>query len=539
MASQAIDLGHIKSARAAAKVYKVSKDTLKRRRDGVSARQDCTPNRKNLTVLEEQTIIEHALDVDMRGFQLNLNMLRDMANNLLRDRDQPPVGINWPNRFIHRVPELKLRVNRKYDHKRALCEDATAIQAWFNLVQNMKAKYGILDEDTYNFDETGFQMGVIGPRLVITGTERRQAPKTIKPGNTEWVTAIIAANAQGRAIPPFVIMKGAQYYDTWFEELLDRPEWVLSVSEKGWTSDIHGFQWIQHFNNHTGSRTTGKYRLLIMDGHSSHETIEFRQYCNNQNIIPLCMPPHSSHLLQPMDVGCFGPLKKAYSEQIENLVRCGVNHITKEEFLPAFKAAFKSAISYSNIQGGFRGAGLVPFNPDAVLQKLDVRLRTPTPPLPAIPTTWESQTPRNCTDLEFQAAYLRHRIQNHQNSSPTSILGSLNSLEKGAKMMVYGASIVRSEVGKLRAVNTLLSKRKQRKRRVISTGITVAISEGLQLAASLQNPAVIDRKAVSSGETKRQQRRCGRCRQPGHRVETCRVPQIDAPITQDNVDITT
>jgi hypothetical protein len=53
------------------------------------------------------------------------------------------------------------------------------------------------------------------------------------------------------------------------------------------------------------------------------------------------MPPHSSHLLQPLDVGCFSPLKRAYGSQIESLIRSHINHITKLEFLPAFKAAFE------------------------------------------------------------------------------------------------------------------------------------------------------------------------------------------------------
>jgi hypothetical protein len=51
------------------------------------------------------------------------------------------------------------------------------------------------------------------------------------------------------------------------------------------------------------------------------------------------MPTHISHILQPLDVSCFGPLKKVYSSQIENKIRLGINNITKEEFLPAFFAA--------------------------------------------------------------------------------------------------------------------------------------------------------------------------------------------------------
>jgi hypothetical protein len=92
------------------------------------------------------------------------------------------------------------------------------------------------------------------------------------------------------------------------------------------------------------------------------------------------MPPHLSHILQPLDVGCFSPLKKAYGRQVKALMRNYINHITKLEFLPCFKGAFLALITKSNIQGGFRGAGLVLFDLERVLSKLDVRLRTPTPP---------------------------------------------------------------------------------------------------------------------------------------------------------------
>jgi DDE superfamily endonuclease len=174
--------------------------------------------------------------------------LRDIANKLLTDRDAPHVGVNWLYNFIKRVPELRTRVNRKYDYKRALNEDPEVIQGWFRLVRNTISKYGILDDNIYNFDEAGFQMGVISTRLIITGSERRQAPKSLQPGNIEWVTTIVSANASGWAPPPFIIFKGKQHYDTWYESIADRPNWVLSVSKKGWTSLEHGFEWLKYFN---------------------------------------------------------------------------------------------------------------------------------------------------------------------------------------------------------------------------------------------------------------------------------------------------
>jgi hypothetical protein len=139
-------------------------------------------------------------------------------------------------------------------------------------------------------------------------------------------------------------------------------------------------KWLEHFNKHTKERTVGAYRLLILDGHESHNSIEFQQYCTEAKIITLCMPPHSSHLLQPLNVGCFSPLKRAYGRQAEDMMRNRINHITKIEFLPAFQLAYRKTITKDNILGGFRGAGLVPHDPEVVISKLDVKLRTPSPP---------------------------------------------------------------------------------------------------------------------------------------------------------------
>jgi len=95
--------------------------------------------------------------------------------------------------------------------------------------------------------------------------------------------------------------------------------------------------------------------------------------------------------LQPLGLGCFSPLKRAYSREIEALIRHHINHITKLEFLPAFKVAFARSFTSSNICSAFQGAGLAPLQPDIVLSNLDVRLRTSTPAaLPEAP--WEAKT---------------------------------------------------------------------------------------------------------------------------------------------------
>jgi hypothetical protein len=88
------------------------------------------------------------------------------------------------------------------------------------------------------------------------------------------------------------------------------------------------------------------------------------------------MLSHLLHLLQPLNVACFALLKRSYNNSILALARSYIYYISKETFLLAFKAAYKHTFTKENACAGFRGARLVLFNLDAVLLKLNVRLRT-------------------------------------------------------------------------------------------------------------------------------------------------------------------
>jgi hypothetical protein len=92
------------------------------------------------------------------------------------------------------------------------------------------------------------------------------------------------------------------------------------------------------------------------------------------------MPLHLSHLLQPLDVVPYSLLKRHYGDGISLLARSCIYYIDKETFLLAFKAAFEKTFTLENIRAGFWGAGLAPHDPEVVLSKLDIQLRTPTPP---------------------------------------------------------------------------------------------------------------------------------------------------------------
>ena len=421
--------------------------------------------------------------MDNRGYPLTVSNLRSAANLLLQARRGPTasVGINWPSRYINRALDLKTRYTRSYDAQRAKCADPVLIQGWFNLVRNTITKYGIVNEDIYNFDETGFAMGLAGTSRVVTISDRRNRPTQLQPGDREWATVIEAVNATGWCLPPMVILKGKVHQSTWYEHCQIPPDWIIALSPNGWTSDQLGLTWLKDvFEPSTSTKTIGKYRLLVLDGHGSHATPEFDQFCTERSIITLCMPAHSSHLLQPLDVGCFSVLKRAYSKQVVEYMRLGINHIDKIEFITAFKTARNEAMIASNIRSGFTATGLVPLNPEQVLCTISRPLTPPEMPA-AARNIWVPETPHNVHQLEQQVAAIKGFIQRRSQSPPTPTDAALNQLVKGCEMAMHNVVLLAAENERLRTANERQKRKRQLKRRYISKESALSAAEASKL----------------------------------------------------------
>ena len=515
------------SIRKASAVYNVPYTTLYRRIHGRPSRRDITPNSKNLTESEEQALVRYILDLDSRAFPPRPSGVEDMVNRLRAARGASRVGKNWVSNFIKRRPELRTRWIRKYDHQRSKCEDPEVIGDWFRLVKNTIAKYGIVEDDIYNFDETGFLMGMIASCMVVTTSDGRSKAKLVQPGNREWATVIQGVNSRGWVLPPFIILKGEYHLSHWYTETGIPEDWVIATSKNGWTTNERGLEWIQHFDKHTKSRAKGTYRLLILDGHESHHSTDFELYCQEHNIITLCMPPHSSHILQPLDVGCFAALKKAYGRQIEEFMRSHINHISKVDFLIAFKAAFLASMTNGNITGGFRGAGLMPLDPEAVLSRLDVKLRTPTPTGPPLPATdsWTSKTPQTAQEASMQSNLIKTRISQHQNSSPTAMIDAVEQFAKGTTAIMHQVALLKAEVSSLRKANEALAKRRRAKKSRLRQGGSLSTQDAYDLLDERAIEEQIQqemRKNGSQGDRSvGKERHCGNCGKTGHNVRTC------------------
>jgi hypothetical protein len=142
------------------------------------------------------------------------------------------------------------------------------------------------------------------------------------------------------------------------------------MSESGYSNDELGFEWIQHFHKYTKDSVRGEWRLLIMDGHGSHMTKDFIDFCYEYKIHPFLLPAHSTHLLQPLDVGCFQPMKHHHQQLLEENIWYGGIDFDRSDFLACFQQISDRTFKAGTIRHAWQKTGLSPFWPRVVLDKL-------------------------------------------------------------------------------------------------------------------------------------------------------------------------
>ncbi|ELQ32804.1 hypothetical protein OOU_Y34scaffold01032g2 [Pyricularia oryzae Y34] len=220
-------------------------------------------------------------------------------------------------------------------------------------------------------------------------------------------------------------------------------------------------------------------------------------------------------------------LKRAYGQEINDFIRAHITNISKVEFFLAFAAAYKRSMTKENIAGGFRGAGLIPYNPETVISKLDVKLRTPSPKKPVFPNTgtWVSQTPHNPTEAVCQSTLVKSRISRHRSSSPTPIFEAVKHLAKGIEQIAHQNTLILAENRSLRKANEALSKRRRAKKTRIREGgsSTVQDVQNLLQLNNADNPVREEESENGEGTNARPaiKRRCGNCGNTGHNARTC------------------
>ncbi|RPA73509.1 DDE-domain-containing protein, partial [Ascobolus immersus RN42] len=282
----------------------------------------------------------------------------------------PTVSGKWSRRFLKRHPEYLIQRQYTMESDRKTAQQTPEeIKQWLEKFRALCKQYKIKATDIWNADKSGFRVGIGKDQFVITLDASRR-PTLGSASCRELVTVIECVSAAGAAIDPMVVMPGSDHLEDWYAETGLGDDYAVAVSDTGYINDAVSLEWVHHFDEETRKVQVGEYRLLLLDGHISHCTVEFVRYCDDNKIIPLCLLPHTTHFLQPLDVMIFQPYKHFHSKAIEEATRLGNPDFDKIEFLANLTSIRQQAMKETTIRSSFRATGLEPFDVDLVLDKL-------------------------------------------------------------------------------------------------------------------------------------------------------------------------
>ena len=353
------DVRNGKSVRLASREWGIPLTTLRHRNQGTESHAIAAENQQRLSRVQEDHLSTWVLTQEALGVPVTHGQIREFAGRVLAIKgDYKPIGKRWMEGFLRRNPILRTKRARNIDSVRVNGATTPIIKSWFQTLL-IPAITRIKPENLYNMDESGIMEGVGANGLVVGSSERRSIQKK-QPGSRAWTSFIECISASGNALPSLVIFKGKSVQQQWFpKDLQPYKGWEFTATDNARTSDATAIEWLQKI--FLPRTSTFEPRLLILDGHGSHETTEFMYLCYQHNIHLLFLPLHTSHVLQPLDLSVFSSLKSHYRKSVGFLtLLTDSSPIGKQNFLDCYYKARKEALSAKVIKAGWKASGLWP-----------------------------------------------------------------------------------------------------------------------------------------------------------------------------------
>lgn len=192
--------------------------------------------------------------------------------------------------------------------------------------------------------------------------------KVVEEDEKAGLTTLFTFNAAGRSAPPMTLY--------WYKEGI--PENILKAcpenyglgnSETGWMTTETFYEYVANIFYPWLVKEGIEFPVILyFDGHASHVTVPIVNFCQEKKIEIICLYPNSTHILQPLDTSFFHPLKELYRKTVRKWkMDNNIRRLTKQQFPSVLMNTLKAFQGMENIIiNGFKGCGLVPFNPNAI-----------------------------------------------------------------------------------------------------------------------------------------------------------------------------
>ncbi|XP_030758031.1 uncharacterized protein LOC115883762 [Sitophilus oryzae] len=365
------------SLKRASVVFNIPRTTIQSRlnRQGLNKVRNLGRFKPVFTPQMEIELREHIIQLEKLFYGLSTTDLRRMAFQFAEanqinhpfNKDRKLAGKDWLISFLKRQGNLSIRRPEATSIARVTGFSKNKVNEFFRHLKDVLDKNIFPPHRIYNCDETGITC-VQKPGKILAKKGRNQVGRLTSLERGKNTTLLASVSATGTFIPPFMVFPRVRMNPSLLGAAF--PGTVGFSAPSGWMDAGLFVKFLQHFIDCTKT-TKESPSLLILDGHSSHKSIEAINLARNSGITMLTLPPHTSNKLQTLDVSVFAPFKTYLAKEMDHWL---TNHpgcrSTEYDMAPMIKNALCKAFTPINIIKGFEKTGIYPYNPD-VFQESD------------------------------------------------------------------------------------------------------------------------------------------------------------------------
>ena len=382
---------NVMGLKRAANEFGVPRSTLQRRcrrndDDAAAAEKVLGRFRPVFSQEMELQLVNHIKRMEGMLFGFTLAQLRRLAFDFADangidhpfNRTTQEAGKDWAHQFMARHRDtISLRTPEPTSAARARSFNRENVGSFFNLLEKVQDTNKFSPDRIYNVDETGITTVANRPSKIVATRGKKQVGSLSSAERGQLVTVEICMNAAGFFVPPLFIFPRKRMKDELMEN--SPPGSIAVPHESGWMQSHIFVSWFEHFLKHANP-SADRPVLLILDGHKTHtNNLPFIELARSKFVTVLCLPPHCSHRMQPLDVSFMKPLMTFYTQAIENWLR---NHpgrvVTTYQVAELFTVAYTRAATPTNAINGFKKTGIWPIDSMFLVMKNSRLLSPPT-----------------------------------------------------------------------------------------------------------------------------------------------------------------
>ena len=429
--------------REAARKYNVPLATLHRRVNG-SVKIGCKPGPDPVLPPEaEKKLYDYIIEMADMGFGLSRQEIMFLAYQIAEKGGikhpfrGESAGRKWFDGFRRRYPTLTLRSPQSLSFARAKAANPKIMEDFFAKLGSVYARLNLLTKpmQVYNVDESGINL-VQHRGKVVTEIGRRSVHRVVASEKGKNHTVIACGSASGQVVPPMLIFPRVRVPSHFKENA--PPGCLLAAQKKGWVNGELYLEWFKFFIQQI---PPARPVLLIQDGHSSHITIDLIELAKKNDIHILCLPSHTTHVLQPLDVGVFASFKTNIGKVLNALLRSSPGRVPTTEDIPyLLSQVWPRSVTAINLMSGFRKTGIFPLNPGCIRDRECA-------PSTAIAADTSFESSLECLDT---SASTENSVETHAPSSGASALSDIlsQSSESSALSLAMDSLLIKPQLKK-------------------------------------------------------------------------------------------